>query len=66
MKEIYTTKQGETWDLIAYKIWGDEYLCGELIDSNPNYSEYLIFPRGINLIVPDIEREVQETLPPWR
>lgn len=62
----YTTVQGDTWDLIAYKLWGSEYLLPLLYDANPLLADTLIFKAGIVLNVPEIENETDEVdRPEW-
>lgn len=62
----YTTVQGDTWDLIAYKLWGSEYLLPLLFDANPKHANTLFFKAGVVLNVPDIEEETDEIdRPPW-
>ena len=64
--EIYITKQGDTWDLLAYQFWDSEYLMVDLVEANQKYREYIIFPEGIELNVPDIEIDTGSTdVPEW-
>lgn len=68
MSEIYKTKQGDTWDLIAYKFYkniGGEYNLINLIDENSIYKDFIIFPAGINLTIPDLDIPLTGGLPPW-
>lgn len=63
----YDTKQGDTFDLIAYKIFGDHYLCGDIIDVNIDLAHYVIFPAGIQVNIPEIDiKEKEQELPPWK
>ena len=65
----YRTLQGDTWDLIAYHVYGSqgrEKLTGELLEENPEYREYVKFPAGIIIKIPEIENSQLETLPPWK
>jgi len=61
----YRTIQGDMWDLISYKITGSVAGMTQLLQANPNYVEYVVFPAGIVLVVPDFTDSVSETLPPW-
>ena len=65
--ETYITKQGDTWDQLAYQFWGSEYLLTDLIEANQKYREYIIFPEGIELTVPpDIEIDTDSVdIPDW-
>jgi phage tail protein X len=42
----YTTIQGDTWDLIAYKLYGEEKYMKNLIEANWPLLDVLIFPSG--------------------
>jgi len=66
----YTTVQGDTWDYVAYKVYGEqsgaEFYMNALLDANADYMHYVVFPANITLIVPDVEIELPKTLPPWK
>ncbi|MCD8199802.1 MAG: tail protein X [Coriobacteriaceae bacterium] len=62
----YTTMQGDTWDAIAYKVYGSCSYVGYLLNANQHYSDIFIFPAGIVLNVPEVEEETVSTLPPWK
>jgi phage tail protein X len=63
----YATVQGDTWDKIAWKVYGDEMQLHWLIEANPQHREIVIFPAGITLAVPDVVGETARApLPPWR
>ena len=51
----YKTIQGETWDLIAFRLWGSEYLFPLLLEENSSYRNVIIFDGGIELNVPIID-----------
>lgn len=63
----YTTTQGDTWDTIAYRLWGQETLMHQLIMANPEYGDVLVFGADITLSVPAINTSpcVPASLPPW-
>lgn len=61
----YITKQGQTWDEISVEVYGTEMNAGRLMEANPELVDIFIFPYGLEVITPVINR--QETdLPPWR
>jgi phage tail protein X len=62
----YTTLQGDAWDLIAYRIYGDESYMKYLIEANWDYADVLVFPSGIALAIPDLPEEAEEGAPFWR
>ncbi|UQZ90699.1 phage tail protein [Deltaproteobacteria bacterium Smac51] len=67
MAEIYVTVQGDAWDAVAYRLWGNERLFMELIKANPDYMDTVIFPAGVELVIPSRPEDlVKMELPPWR
>lgn len=63
----YTTVQGDMWDLISHKVYGDERFTDVLIAANPRYNKILVFSAGIVLDVPEVdERVTADSLPPWK
>lgn len=66
MSNTYTTISGDTWDMVAYKIYGNEMYMDKLIKANLEYKNIYIFPAGIVLNLPEIDLEVSESLPPWK
>lgn len=66
----YTSIQGDMWDNIAYKVYGDETKIYPLIEANPEYRDIYVFPGGIVLTVPEVEEETGESVtasvPIWR
>ncbi|MCB6992893.1 LysM domain-containing protein [bacterium 210820-DFI.6.37] len=63
----YVTQERDTFDLIAYKQYGNELLASLLIQENIRYADVLLFEEGILLKIPVInEAEVDDSLPPWR
>lgn len=66
MASTYTTVQGDAWDYIAWKLWGDEKYMKWLIEANWRNIETLVFPAGVVLIVPDLPKEATDDKPFWR
>lgn len=63
----YRTIQGDTWDLISFKVFGSELYLKELILANPNLMEYIILPSGLEINVPKLQIDSQsKNLPPWK
>lgn len=63
----YTTIQGDKWDSIAYKLYGDTKFTDVLISANFQYRMIYIFSAGIVLNVPEVEERVSvDDLPPWK
>lgn len=64
----YTTKSGDTWDMISLAVYGSELFVSELIEANQDWANTLVFGAGIKLIIPEITQSQREntSLPPWR
>ena len=62
----YITTQGDTWDFISFKAYGDEHHIDKLIKANPKYRNTTIFLANVELIIPELELERIDTLPPWK
>ena len=43
-EQVYKTEAGDTWDLIAFKLFGNANLMQELLEENTELSEIFIFP----------------------
>lgn len=65
-KRVYKTIQGDTWDGIAVKVYGDEKYMNELLEANQAYREIIIFPANVGLSLPDIQTQTTTILPPWK
>lgn len=63
---VYTTIQGDTWDVVAFKTLGNEMLMSQLIEANVEYADITVFGAGIKLTIPEITTSVNELLPPWK
>ncbi|MFW6680675.1 tail protein X [Lacrimispora sp. AGF001] len=70
MYSTYTTISGQTWDQIAYEVYGNEYYCDKLMDANRDKLQYFVFPDGIILKLPSNESlaqvSVSSDFPTWR
>jgi len=64
--DIYKTIQGDMWDSISYKVYGMDKYSKELVKANPKYVNIVTFSSNVELICPDISKEKNSTLPPWR
>lgn len=67
----YITKDGDRWDLIAFRAYGDPLQIQPLIDANPGQPIIAEFSGGVRLVVPILETQTGETapkdlLPPWK
>lgn len=66
MFDTYTTISGDTWDIVAYKVYGNEMYMDMLIKANLEHKDTYIFPAGVVLDIPEIDLEVSASLPPWK
>lgn len=62
----YTTVQGDTFDMLAYRAYGDEFKAHYIIQANPDCANVLVFNAGIILTVPIISKSAASSLPPWK
>ena len=69
MSRTYRTTQGDTWDLIAFRMYpniGGEKLMDVLLTANTDYRDIAIFPANVPLSIPDVSVPVVSSLPPWK
>ena len=67
----YITTEGERWDTIAYRCYGDPYAYPRIIELNPDYRANATLPGGVTLRVEIIDQPPavlapETALPPWR
>ena len=61
MEKIYTTISGDTWDMIAKKVYGSEYHADILMEANREHIGTFSFNAGVVL------KTVRDgLLPPWK
>ena len=66
LARTYTTVQGDTWDDIAYKVYGGEKHTTFLMANNYPYLDILVFSAGTVLNTPGLPENEEGDLPPWR
>ena len=64
--DVYYTREGDTWDKIAYSVYNDEMLYIDLMLANENLIEIAIFDANVPIICPDIDIKNTANLPPWK
>lgn len=68
--KTYITTQGDTWDGIAFKVYGNEKVFNYLLAENTKYLDIIVFPANIELVIPDLDlvsiMGTNEDLPSWR
>lgn len=65
MAGTYITSQGDMWDKIAYEQMGSEDYMSDLIQCNYDLIDYVIFPEGIEVTIPEID-DTQIEAPAWK
>lgn len=65
------TIEGDRWDLIAWRAYGDVNAQERIIRANPDIPIRSRLPGGLRVLVPVISRAEagltdESTLPPWR
>ena len=62
----YRTIQGDAFDSVAWKLWGDEHMARHLMEANPEHADVVVFGPGVELVIPDgVMKTTVEDLPPW-
>lgn len=61
----YTTIQGDTWDIIAKRVYGSESYTSLLMRSNIRLIDIMVFSQGTVIDIPDRPEHV-ETFQAWR
>lgn len=67
---VYTTIDGDRWDTIAYRMYGDPWAFGPIIAANPSVPIRPVLSGGIVLYVPvrraPPSHDTTTQLPPWK
>ncbi|MFA9464041.1 MAG: tail protein X [Velocimicrobium sp.] len=62
----YITSQGDTWDMISYKVYGSEKYVGLLMQNNFELLDIFQFSSGVEVYIPEITEDDTQDLPNWR
>lgn len=68
----HVTIDGERWDTIAWKYYGDPFGYGPIIEANPAANISSTLPAGTVLLIPILSLDEQSAqqaasdLPPWK
>ena len=65
-RKQYSTKANDTFDKIAFELYGDENIASYIIEANPDHADVLIFGEGTLLYLPKLEQIETSTLPQWK
>ena len=66
---MYITNAGDSWDMIAYRVYNDKRRVRELMEARENRPllDIEVFSSGVAVATPDIEEKTAaEDLPEWR
>lgn len=59
--------QGDTWDIISWRVYGSSSAMDKLIYANWQHREVYMFRAGVVLEIPTLEvGSSSPNLPPWR
>ncbi len=66
----HITADGDRWDFLAWKYYGDPYAYEGIIRANPEIPIIPILPAGIRLLIPVLDPPtttvpVPDGMPPW-
>lgn len=67
--DTITTVQGDTWDTLARRAYGDERKAQKLMEARANIAllDYQVFPGGVTVVVPELPEGTSDSdLPAWR
>lgn len=65
----YRTVLGDTWDIIAKKVYGNEFYADRLMDANRKLLNQFIFSEGVEVVCPEIQTQTAQHpsgWPEWR
>jgi phage tail protein X len=62
----HTTTEGERWDQLAWRYYGDAYRYLPIVQANPHVPISAALPAGLTLAIPVLQPlPTTEDLPPW-
>ena len=65
----YTTQQGDTWDVIAKRVYDDERKAQVLMECRENIRllDIEVFSAGVEVFIPEVQVQSETSdLPDWR
>ena len=67
MANTYTTRQGDAWDALAFRVYGDEKYTGWLMQNNFPLLDTFVFGQGVVLQTPPPPEDDETAyMPIWR
>lgn len=62
----HITIEGERWDQLATRYYGDPLAYERIVEANPHVPLATTLPSGLTLSIPVLEQsDLSEELPPW-
>lgn len=62
----HISAEGERWDQLAHRYYGDPFQYERIVAANPHVPLTVTLPSGLTLSIPVIEQvDLSEELPPW-
>ncbi|OLS63737.1 tail protein X [Pseudomonas putida] len=62
----HVTTEGERWDALAWRYYGDAHRYHPIVQANPHVPLDAALPAGLVLAIPMLEQQTAtEDLPPW-
>jgi phage tail protein X len=62
----HVTTEGERWDQLAWRYYGDAHRYLPMVQANPHVPITAILPSGLTLAIPILEPVTSaQDLPPW-
>lgn len=62
----HITTEGERWDQLATRYYGDPLAYEGIVEANPHVPLATTLPGGLTLSIPVLEQgDLSEELPPW-
>lgn len=52
--KYYKAVCGDTWDSIAYKVFGDEFQFVYIMQANREIADVIMFNGGESIVIPDV------------
>jgi phage tail protein X len=64
---IHITQEGDRWDLLAYRYYGDALRFEPIVAANPAVAITPVLSGGLTLYIPVLEVQPEYSpVPPWR
>lgn len=63
---IHITTEGQRWDQLAWRYYGDAHRYLPIVQANPHVPLRAALPAGLTLAIPMLEPQATtQDLPPW-